>query len=145
MQKKKRKRIGQGKKGFERGLQEKLGNGTREDKEKKEKMISSRSSEETPLQSIKEKQTGSPRQIGVKERASFTWYHKRSLHHWPSINPHLQHGNCPRNPFTAKRTAHAQHRRARHRHPRPCRTRPHRVRGPGRARSRGPQARSPQP
>jgi hypothetical protein len=39
--------------GFESGLQEKLGSGTREDEEKKEKMISSRSSEETPLQSIK--------------------------------------------------------------------------------------------
>lgn len=93
----------------------------------------------------KRKQTGSPRQIGVKERASFTWYHKRSLHHWPSINPHLRHGNCLRNPFTAKRTAPARHRRARHRHPRPCRVRPRRVRGPGRAHSRGPRARSPRP
>jgi hypothetical protein len=61
-----RKKSVNSQEGFESGLQEKLGSGTREDKEKKEKVISSRSSEETPLQSIK--QTGSPRQIGVKEK-----------------------------------------------------------------------------
>lgn len=50
-----KKKVGQGAEGLETGLQEKLGNGIREDKEKekKEKLISSRFSEETPLQSIK--------------------------------------------------------------------------------------------